>query len=100
MKTRFIYALAALVVAIGMASCEGGGGGKVHNVKFRRMNLNGVNTLALASRGAKANANSPARLRAAGEDELVEAGMAVERIITILLLGVRVDCGGLSATAA
>lgn len=75
MKTRFIYALAAIVVTLGLTSCEGGGG-NVNNIKFRRMNLNGVNTLALASRGAKANANSPARLRAAGEDELVEAGMA------------------------
>ena len=54
MKRSFLYALAAIVVALGMASCEGGGG-NVNNIKFRRMNLNGVNTLALASRGAKAN---------------------------------------------
>ena len=74
MKSRFIYALAVIVAAIGMTSCEGGG--NVNGVKFRKMNLNGVNTLALASRGQKADKNAPARMRAAGEEELVEDGMA------------------------
>ena len=97
MKTRFIYALAAIVVALGMASCEGGGG-SVNNVKFRKMNLNGVNTLALASRGAKAgNNNAPVRLRAAGEDELVEDGIAysVSDDGTMVEITYAIDvCGG------
>lgn len=75
MKRNLLFALAAIVVAIGMSSCEGEGG-NVNGVKFRRMNLNGVNTLALASRGQKAYKNAPVRMRAAGEDELVEDGMA------------------------
>ncbi|MBR7155016.1 MAG: hypothetical protein IKD12_06935, partial [Paludibacteraceae bacterium] len=74
MKSRFIYALAVIVAAIGMTSCEGGG--NVNGVKFRKMNLNGVNTLALASQGQKAGNDAPSRMPAAGEDELVEAGMA------------------------
>lgn len=75
MKRNLLFALAAIVVAIGMSSCEGEGG-NVNGVKFRRMNLNGVNTLALASRGQKADKNAPVRMRAAGEDDLVEDGMA------------------------
>ncbi len=74
MKSRFIYALAVIVAAIGMSSCEGGG--NVNGVKFRKMNLDGVSTLALASQGQKAGNNAPSRMPAAGEDELVEAGMA------------------------
>lgn len=74
MKRYFLYALAIVVVAIGMASCEGGG--KVNNIKFRKMHLDGVSTLALASQGQKAGNNAPSRMPAAGEDELVEAGMA------------------------
>ncbi|MBR1808291.1 MAG: hypothetical protein IJ776_02775 [Paludibacteraceae bacterium] len=74
MKHSFIYALAAIVVALGITSCEGGG--SVNSVKFRRMNLDGVNTLALASRGARAGNKTPARMVAAEEDELVEDGMA------------------------
>lgn len=96
MKTRILYALAAIVVVLGMVSCEGSGGGKVNGVKFRRMNLNGVNTLALASRGAKAGNNAPARLRATGDDELVEAGMAysVSEDGTMVEITYAIDCGG------
>ena len=61
MKTRFIYALAAIIVALGMASCEGGGG-KVHNIEFKRMHLDGVKALALASDGSEAQ-NAPRRVR-------------------------------------
>ena len=69
MKRSFLYALAVIVVAIGMASCDGIGGKA--DVKFRKMNIDGVNTLALASRGQKAGNNAPARMRADGGDELV-----------------------------
>ena len=68
MKTRFLYALAAIVVALGMASCEGGGGKSgIKNIQFKRMHLDGVNTLALASVGSSAN-NAPARMPAADGD--------------------------------
>ena len=63
MKTRFIYVLAAIVVALGLTSCEGGSNGKVKNVEFKKMHLNGVNTLALATVGEVAN-NAPARMPA------------------------------------
>ena len=49
MKRNLFFAFALIVAAIGMTSCEGGG--KVNNIKFRKMNLNGVSTLALASQG-------------------------------------------------
>ena len=95
MKPRFIYALAVIVAAIGMSSCEGGGG-KVNNVKFRKMNIDGVNTLALASRGQKAANNAPARLRAEGGDDLVEDGMAysVSEDGTLVEITYAIDCGG------
>ena len=68
MKTRFIYALAIIVVAIGMASCEGGGDkNSIKNIQFKRMHLDGVNTLALATVGSSAN-NAPARMPAADGD--------------------------------
>lgn len=68
MKTRFIYALAAIVVALSMASCEGGGSkDQVKNIQFKKMHLDGVNTLALATVGAAAN-NAPARMPA--EDDV------------------------------
>lgn len=51
MKRNLFFALVVIVAAIGMTSCEGGG--NVNGVKFRKMNLTGVNTLALASRGQK-----------------------------------------------
>lgn len=74
MKTKLTF-LAAIILFAGMlSSCEGGG--KVNNIKFRKMNIDGVSTLALASQGQKAGNNAPARMPAAGEDELVEAGMA------------------------
>ena len=95
MKRSFLYALAAIVVALGFSSCEGGGG-KVNDVKFRKMNLNGVNTLALASRGAKSGNNAPARLPAAGGDELVEDGMAysVSEDGTLVEITYAIDCSG------
>ena len=74
MKRNLFFVFAVIVAAIGITSCDGGG--KVNNIKFRKMNLNGVSTLALASQGQKAGNNAPARMPAAGEDELVEAGMA------------------------
>lgn len=95
MKRNLLFALAAIVVAIGMSSCEGEGG-NVNGVKFRRMNLNGVNTLALASRGQKADKNAPVRMRAAGEDELVEDGMAysVSGDGTLVEITYAIDVGG------
>ncbi|MBQ9602968.1 MAG: hypothetical protein IJR42_04070 [Paludibacteraceae bacterium] len=60
MKTRILYALAAIVVAIGMASCEGGGGKSgIKNIQFKRMHLDGVNTLALATVGSSNAARMP-----------------------------------------
>ena len=36
MKPRFIYALAVIVAAIGMTSCQGGGGsGKLKELEFK-----------------------------------------------------------------
>ena len=95
MKRSLIYALAVVVTAIGMASCEGGGG-SVNGVKFRRMNLDGVNTLALASRGQKAGNNAPARLRQDAGDELIEDGMAysVSADGTLVEITYAIDCGG------
>ena len=95
MKRSLIYALAVIVTAIGMASCEGGGG-SVNGVKFRRMNLDGVNTLALASRGQKAGNNAPARLRQDAGDELIEDGMAysVSADGTLVEITYAIDCGG------
>ena len=94
MKRSFLYALAVIVVAIGMASCDGIGGRA--DVKFRKMNLNGVNTLALASRGQKAGNNAPARLRADGGDELVEDGIAysVSEDGTLVEITYAIDCSG------
>mgnify|MGYP006314665691 FL=1 len=52
MKHNLFFALVVIVAAIGMSSCEGGGGGKVHNIEFKRMHLDGVKALALASDGS------------------------------------------------
>ncbi len=96
MKRSFLYALAVIVAAIGLTSCEGGGG-NVSGVKFRKMNLNGVNTLALASRGNKAGGNNaPARMPAADGDELVEDGMAysVSEDGKLVEITYAIDCGG------
>ena len=68
MKRSFIYSLAIIVVAIGMTSCEGGGG-KVHNIEFKRMHLDGVKALALASDGSEAQ-NAPRRM-AANDGEII-----------------------------
>ena len=94
MKRSFLYALAVIVVAIGMASCDGIGGKA--DVKFRKMNIDGVNTLALASRGQKAGNNAPARLRADGGDELVEDGIAysVSEDGTLVEITYAIDCSG------
>ncbi len=52
-----------------MTSCEGGGS-KVHNVEFKRMHLNGVTALALASEGSDEQ-KAPRRVPAAeGEGEI------------------------------
>lgn len=60
MKTRILYALAAIVVVLGMASCEGGGGKSgIKNIQFKRMHLDGVNTLALATVGSSNAARMP-----------------------------------------
>ena len=67
MKTRFIYALAAIVVALGMASCEGGGKSDVHNIEFKRMHLDGVKALALASDGSDTQ-KAPRRVHTADGD--------------------------------
>lgn len=95
MKTKLTF-LAAIILFAGMlSSCEGGGG-NVNNIKFRKMNLNGVNTLALASTGQKAGGNkAPARFQAAG-DELVEAGMAysVSEDGTLVEITYAIDAGG------
>ncbi len=86
--------MSALVIFV---SCEGGGS-KVNDVKFRKMNLNGVSTLALASRGQKAgvNNNAPARAIAAAGDELVEAGMAysVSEDGTLVEITYAIDASG------
>ena len=94
MKRNLLFAFAVIVAAIGMASCDGVGGRA--DVKFRKMNLNGVNTLALASRGAKAGNNAPARLRAAAGDELVEDGIAysVSEDGTLVEITYAIDCSG------
>lgn len=52
MKRNLFFALVVIVAAIGMTSCEGGGSGKVRNVEFKRMHLDGVTALALASDGS------------------------------------------------
>ena len=95
MKRHFLYTLAIIAIAIGMTSCEGGGG-SVNKVKFRRMNLNGVNTLALASRGQKAKNNAPSYMRNDGGDELVEDGIAysVSEDGTLVEITYAIDAGG------
>ena len=63
MKRNLFFALVVIVAAIGMTSCEGGGSGKVHNIEFKRMHLDGVKALALASDGSdeqKAPRRAPA----------------------------------------
>ena len=94
MKRSFLYALAIVVIAIGMSSCDGVGGRA--DVKFRKMNLSGVNTLALASRGQKAGNNAPARMPADGGDELVEDGIAysVSEDGTLVEITYAIDCSG------
>ena len=67
MKRSFIYALAAIVVALGMASCEGGGKSDVHNIEFKRMHLDGVKALALASDGSDTQ-KAPRRVHTADGD--------------------------------
>lgn len=52
MKRNLFLAFAVMLAAIGMTSCEGGGSGKVHNIEFKRMHLDGVTALALASDGS------------------------------------------------
>ena len=72
MKSRFIYALVAIVVALGFTSCQGGGdGGKLKDLEFKRMHLDGVNTLALASVSSDAQ-NAPRRIRAAEGDTVYD----------------------------
>ena len=60
MKTRFFYLFAAVLAAIGMTSCEGSS--DVHNIEFKRMHLDGVKALALASDGSESN-KAPRRVR-------------------------------------
>ena len=68
MKRSFLFALAAIVVAFGLTSCEGGGSkDKVKNIEFKRMHLDGVNRLALAS-GGSSQQNAPRRVSAAEGD--------------------------------
>lgn len=67
MKRSFLYALAVIVAAIGMTSCEGGGSGKVHNIEFKRMHLDGVKALALASDGSDEQ-EAPRRVHTAEGD--------------------------------
>ena len=71
MKRSFLFPLAVIVAAIGMTSCEGSGGGsKIHDIQFRRMHLDGVKTLALASDGSDEQ-NATRRMPAAeGDDEI------------------------------
>lgn len=72
MKSRFIYALAAIVVALGLTSCNGGGdSGKLKELEFKRMHLDGVNALALASVSTDAQ-NAPRRVRAAEGDTVYD----------------------------
>ncbi|MBQ4394708.1 MAG: hypothetical protein II825_05355 [Paludibacteraceae bacterium] len=72
MKPRFIYALAVIVAAIGMTSCEGGGGsGKLKELEFKRMHLDGVNALALASISSDAQ-NAPRRAPTAEGDTVYD----------------------------
>lgn len=70
MKRNFLYALVAIVAAIGMVSCEPNGGGGLKNIEFKRMHLDGVNTLALASDGSEAQ-SAPRCARSADGDETV-----------------------------
>ena len=94
MKKFFYYATILLCAGM-LSSCEGGGG-SVNKVKFRRMNLNGVNTLALASRGQKAKNNAPSYMRNDGGDELVEDGIAysVSEDGTLVEITYAIDAGG------
>ena len=72
MKPRFIYALAVIVAAIGMTSCQGGGGsGKLKELEFKRMHLDGVNALALASVSSDTQ-NAPRRAPAAEGDTVYD----------------------------
>ena len=70
MKPRFIYALAVIVAAIGMTSCDGGGN-DLGDIDFKRMHLNGVNALALASISSDAQ-NAPRRAPAAEGDTVYD----------------------------
>ena len=67
MKRNLFFALAVIVAAIGMSSCEGGGSGKVHNIEFKRMHLDGVKALALASDGSDEQ-KAPRRVHTAEGD--------------------------------
>ena len=72
MKPRFIYALAVIVAAMGMTSCQGGGGsGKLKELEFKRMHLDGINALALASISSDAQ-NAPRRAPAAEGDTVYD----------------------------
>jgi len=69
MKRSFIYALAVIVAAIGLTSCDSGGGGsKLKELEFKRMHLNGINTIALA----KITTDSPNKIRAAEGDTVYD----------------------------
>jgi|GEM_PF-1827789 len=72
MKRSFLYALAVIVAAIGMTSCEGiGGGGKLKEIDFKRMNLDGVSALALASDGSDEQKAPRRRPASDGDGEII-----------------------------
>lgn len=97
MKRTFLYVLVAIVVAIGMVSCEGGSG-KLNNIEFKRMHLDGVKTLALASDGSDEQ-KAPLRARTAeGEGdvtyEMHQPAYSVSEDGTLVEITYTIECRG------
>lgn len=90
--------LAGLLFAaiIMFASCEANGGGGLKNIEFKRMHLDGVNTLALASDGSEAQ-SAPRRVRTGDGDEVYEMhqpAYSVSADGTLVEITYTIECRG------
>ena len=96
MKKLFYFAAIVLFAGI-VSSCEGGGGSKLHGLEFKRMHLDGVKTLALASDGSDEQ-KMPRRVRAAGDDEIIydmsEPAYSVSEDGTLVEITYTIECRG------
>lgn len=94
---KFFYFATIILIAGLFSSCEGGGGSKLKGLEFKRMHLNGVNTLALASDGSD---EQKMPLRAPAEDgddvvyEMHQPAYSVSEDGTLVEITYTIECHG------